>query len=367
MGELARKDATPVAFPKVTKGWSNGILPPHLAQRALGQCDSLPKLGRAFTEVLTRDVDTGVFPAGQDSEWVFDAFVNTLRQSARAVGLSTLVGSEGGKAEISRLTSDAQQLRAATEGASVGDTDGLTFGGRSLSTTEMYWYERVTLNFLENAIDQGGTPEAVIGGVVMSGFEEQLSRLAIEGDDTGGGVFYGILDGWMLDAINEGATSLADTDLAWTNITSFGEFLDKLWSKFATPGQYMEDLLFLVNADSLKRLEIESRAAAGESDVATRFISNGLIGRGFNGERVFGQSRGLAGDQLWRTMLTSQNNLVASVGRDMRVDVKYEPRQRAFDYIVTARVAFGVRDPAACILGVPPVAIQGSGVVADGP
>ena len=137
--------------------------------------------------------------------------------------------------------------------------------------------------------------------------------------------------------------------------------------RFASNVQYMDDLVFLVNSDSLKRLEIESRAATGESDVATRFISNGLIGRGFNGERVFGQSRGLTGDQLWRTMLTSQSNLVTSIGRDMRVDVKYEPRLRAFDYIITSRISFGVRDPSACILGVPPLAIQGSGVPADGP
>lgn len=366
MGELARRDEIPVSFPTVSKGWANGILPPHMAMRALAQCDHLPKLGRALNEVLTRDVDTGTFPAGQDAEWIFDRFVNTLTQSARAIGLSTLVGSMGGRAEVSRLTSNAEQLRLAAEGASLADTDGLTFGGRALTTVELFWYERVTLNFLEDSIG-GSTPEDVIGDVVLSGFAEQLSRLAIEGEDVNADLFYGTLDGWMIDAIGGGATSLAAADVAFTNVTTFGEFLDKLWSKFATPGQYMEDLIFLANADSLKRLEIESRAATGESDVATRFISNGLIGRGFNGERVFGQSRGLAGDQLWRTMLTSQNNLVTSIGRDMRVDVKYEPRQRAFDYIVTSRISFGVRDPSACILGIPPAAIQGSGVPVDGP
>lgn len=51
----------------------------------------------------------------------------------------------------------------------------------------------------------------------------------------------------------------------------------------------------------------------------------------------------------------------------MRVDAKFLPRLRAIDYVVSSRVGFGVRDPAAVKMGIPPAAIYGPGVVADGP
>ena len=128
----------------------------------------------------------------------------------------------------------------------------------------------------------------------------------------------------------------------------------------------MDDLTFLCHSDSLKRLEIESRDGTnGETMVATSIAGPGLINRGFNGEQVFGQARSTGDAAMeWRVMMTARRNLVMSVGRDMRVDVKFEPRQRAFDYIITSRVAFGLRDEKAAIMGVPPAGVQGPGTVA---
>ncbi len=364
MGELARKQTAAIQFPEQRRGWSSGVINPAVAKRALEVTDN-PKLVRALDDYLTRAVDTSTFPAGQDAEWIQDMFFETVAQSSRAIGLATTVGSMGGQADLARLNANRERLRASTENTPLPETDGLQFGGRKLNTTELHWYERVTLNFLEQSIG-GSTVEQVLGSVMMGNFADQLARLAIEGDVLSADPFFGILDGWLADGIAEGSVDIPAADATWTNVTTFGEFLDKLWDQSTSDLRYMDDLTFLCHSDSLKRLEIESRDGTnGETMVATSIAGPGLINRGFNGEQVFGQARSTGDAAMeWRVMMTARRNLVMSVGRDMRVDVKFEPRQRAFDYIITSRVAFGLRDEKAAIMGVPPAGVQGPGTVA---
>ena len=207
MGEIVAKLPDHLGELHQLRSWTPSFLTAGLASK-IGEVGQLPNLDRALHEITTRAVDTtAIATSGKTPATVFGEFINTAQVGSNHLALAQNVTAEAESVQLSRLIPDQDQLQTGADTTTnLTDTDGITFGGTTVALTELYWYERVTLNYLEDNI-AGGDIEASVGRAVLAGFAEQLSKLALEGDNSLSG-FISRIDGWVQHATDGGSTSL---------------------------------------------------------------------------------------------------------------------------------------------------------------
>ena len=252
-------------------------------------------------------------------------------------------------------------MRAATEGADPGFTQGVTITPRTLTHKESILPFDITFSFLEENIE-GADAESKINEMFGKAMGNDLLDLSVNGDEAlvetitdttpangaddttglsqGDHNFLRQNDGWLKLARNDAKVN--DVTLPGT-ITTYKEQLKRVLA--AMPNKWKtnpSELVYLVSPDveTAYRDELAARATALGDEYAIKNKRAEYQGIAVEPIPFFpgnGTSHYPAGPVI---LLTKYKNLAVGIGRDMRVGRQVQERKRVIEYTITAKTDF---------------------------
>jgi hypothetical protein len=219
-------------------------------------------------------------------------------------------------------------MRAAVEDTAPGSTANATFPRRKLNNVEVILPYDISLNFLEENVEQGAA-EAKLNTAFATQFGNDILDLAMQGNEGSADPFESINDGWLALALADVLANKADI----TGLTDPKAILKALI--IAHPTKYRRnpaELVFLVSPE----MELEYRGSLGERATAMGDAYLAESRRSYyQGIEVYPMPfmTGAIGNPI----LTTWKNLVIGFGRQMRQDRLAVPRRRVMEYTITAK------------------------------
>lgn len=293
----------------------------------------------------TRAIDTSLLSSGGKLsadqaatflDWVVAEQVALSRVQTRRMMSSSAL--------IEELKVAKRKLRAATENTAPSVAGAISTGKRSLSTTEVIWGEDITLSFLEDNIERRGA-ENHIARLLATQFGNDLNDLAWNGDTAAGAgadqAFLNINNGWLKIIAGESGAGNYDATSSTTARQVLREMMQLLPAKYKS----RTDLLYFMPVAFCEQYADE---------IATRSTGLGdqVLVNGFPALRFFGMlvvpETALIGNV---GTLTPAENLVFGIQRQMTVDSMYQPRKRAIEYTISARIDYEIAKDDAVVRG----------------
>lgn len=331
----------------------------------LGREDRRPNLDSAFLAVaarvlpedsiIRRAIDTSVIAsAGKLNPEQADAFIDYVVSQQDTLSRVRTRRMSAPQALIEELAVGARKLRRATEGTAPTLANAVSVAKRQLTTVEVIWGEDITLSFLEDNIERRGA-ENHIARLLATQFGNDLADLGWKGDES--------LPATITDANADGrddTTGLtqADHDFLRTNngwlAIAQGDPSTHTYNASgaskpsavlqamlrALPTKYLgRDLIFFAPPEF-------AMAYADELAARTSALGDQTMIQGVPVLRYFGYPvlpdpyLRQEGNLSRRALLSMPDNLVFGVQRTITLDAQYQPRRRAVEYTITARVDY---------------------------
>jgi hypothetical protein len=294
----------------------------------------LPAARQAIRQLFdpshTRAIDSGLFATGGKlNPEQADAFIDFVIEKQTALSRVTTRRMNSPQGHTDELTVSGRKLRKATEGTAPTVSNAIGNKRRTLTTVEVIWAEDITLTFLEDNIERRGAEEH-IARLLATQFGNDLNDLGWNGDEGSADLFLQVNDGWL-------DIATADTDTNASDATGAGtvkEILKAARKTLPVEFKARTDLGYFVPVGTAEEYanEVADRQSAFGDDV--------LIG-GFPVLRYFGTpviaETHLQGSSA---VLTPLSNLHFGIQRALMVDSEWQPRKRAVEYTLSARLDF---------------------------
>jgi hypothetical protein len=203
------------------------------------------------------------------------------------------------------------------------------------------WAEDVTLAFLEDNIERGNA-EAHLARLLATQVGNDLNDLALNGDSEALGAdadFLGIDDGWLKIAATDPAAHPVDA----SGLTSASAVLKRAFAALPRKYKGRKDPAFIAPVPLVE-------AYLGELAGRGTGLGDRALVAGLPEARYFGMLLVPETSLEASLLLTPLANLVLGVQRDIRIESMYQPRKRAVEYTVSARVDFEYANPDAVVL-----------------
>jgi len=217
------------------------------------------------------------------------------------------------------------------------DANALSVAQRQLNTTEVVWGENITLQFLEDNIEQDGVEGHVVSMVARQ-FGNDLNDLGWNGD-AATGEFLAINTGYRALAAADGGVNDYDASAGGTDGAdatakeTLNGMLKTLPSKYRT----ISDLTyFMTPAFAQSYADDVSGLVTALGD---QTLINGLPRLSYFGIPIVPDAAIVATTNTFGT-LTPASNLVFGIQRDVTYDTEWKPRERHIELTWTARIDF---------------------------
>jgi len=317
-----------------------------IAEYSRGDPDRIPGY-QARAADTTAIASSGKLPID-----VADAFIDLIIQEQAMLSKVTTRRMISPEARLDQLFVNKRQIVAATENTAPTVANAIGFRGSTLSTKEVIWAEDITLSFLEDNIERANA-ENHIAGVLARQFGTDLNDLGWNGDTGGAGNFIPIVDGFAKlintdpSAPTQSGAGSADTGDGVdqpTVVTTPGApagttpvaALFRLIHK-ALPERHKarSDYGFFVPTGTAELYadEVQQRETA---------LGDNVLINGLPSLRYFGRSVWPEPHLPPRVFLTPVQLMFFGILRNMRVDSEFQPRKRAVEYTITARIGYQI-------------------------
>ena len=304
--------------------------------------------GRASGEKLERAIDTAdIASAGALPAETADRFIDHIVSEQATLSRITTRRMLSPSARLDEIRVATRQLVRASEGTAPSLTDGVSFAARTLNTEEVIWAEDITLSFLEDNIERANA-EGHIVSVLGRQFGEDLNDLAANGvNDTGPGGFVDIRQGLYsyMNSIAVGTDNFTPRAYDASSDTTVSAVFRGLHAALQQRYKARTDLGFFVPTGTAERYadEVQQR----ETNLGDQVLINGFPSLRYFGRPVWPEphlSNAAAGGNA-RPYLTSTQNMVFGVHRNIRIDGDFRPRRRAIEYTISGRIGYQLAVP----------------------
>ena len=308
-----------------------------------GRILDVPRARAFLQDVHTRAVDTTVLATGgllapQQAR----RFITLITENQATLKRIPTRVMSAPQALLETLNVAGRRVRAASENTPPTVANAFSTAKRALTTTEVILAEDITLNFLEDNIE-GADAEFSIAQLIATQFGNDLNDLAWNGDSAATGLdaaFLNINDGYLKLALDPGAHAL-NAALNVSPQDLMRAMLAALPSKYKS----RQDLAFFTPAGFVEAYL--NTLAARPDQLGAAVLVGGLSSTHFMGIPLIPEP---ALDGGGKAVLTSTNNLTFGIQRDLRLDSQYQPRKRAVEYTITARIDYQIITPDALVL-----------------
>jgi HK97 family phage major capsid protein len=293
---------------------------------------NINQTGPALLSGETRNIDSAssIASAGKMNADQASSFLDYVVGDNATLSVIERRMMSGPTADLDRIAVGSRKLLAGAENTAVSDTNGISFGKRSLQTTEAVWAENISLSFLEDNI-AGGNAEGQIAAVVGKASGEELTDRAWNGDGT--------TTGWL--AINTGFEDLldanSDSDVTEVDVsakTTAEACLNLVYKSM--PSQYRNlsgQTIFCTPAFATVYMDEIADRKTGLGDAT---LTGGMSGLRYYGIPIL-VDRHIGGTQVY---MTPRDNLVFGVQRDVTSESEWNPRARQIELTVSFRFDF---------------------------
>ncbi len=222
------------------------------------------------------------------------------------------------------------------ETTTVPDSNAMTVENRQLTTTEVVWGENITLQFLEDNIEQNGVEGHVVSMVARQ-FGNDLNDLGWNGD-AATGEFLAINTGFRKLAADDGGVNDYDAlHGAGTDDANAKETLNGMLKALPSKYRTISDLTyFMTPAFAQSYADDVSGLVTALGD---QTLINGLPRLSYFGIPIVPDAAIVATTNTFGT-LTPASNLVFGIQRDVTYDTEWKPRERHIELTWTARIDF---------------------------
>lgn len=217
------------------------------------------------------------------------------------------------------------------------DANAISVAQRQLSTTEVVWGENITLQFLEDNIEEEGVEGRVVSMVARQ-FGNDLNDLAWNGDGSTG-EFLAINTGYRALAAADSGVNDYDASSGGTGgvDTTAKETLNGMLKTLPSRYRTISDLTyFMTPAFAQSYADDVSGLVTALGD---QTLINGLPRLSYFGIPIVPDAAIVATTDTFGT-LTPASNLVFGIQRDVTYDTEWKPRERHIELTWTARIDF---------------------------
>lgn len=217
------------------------------------------------------------------------------------------------------------------------DANAISVAQRQLSTTEVVWGENITLQFLEDNIEEEGVEGRVVSMVARQ-FGNDLNDLAWNGDGSTG-EFLAINTGFRALAAADSGVNDYDASSGGTGgvDTTAKETLNGMLKTLPSRYRTISDLTyFMTPAFAQSYADDVSGLVTALGD---QTLINGLPRLSYFGIPIVPDAAIVATTDTFGT-LTPASNLVFGIQRDVTYDTEWKPRERHIELTWTARIDF---------------------------
>lgn len=299
---------------------------------------------------IERLVDTSdIGSAGALPTEVADRFIDNVISEQPMLGRVTTRRMLSSSARLDEIRISNRQMTSPNENtAPTIPADQTTFHARTLNTIEVVWGEDITLNFLEDNIERANA-EAHIASLLARQFGTDLDDLGHNGRGASGTGFTALDEGFI-EIINAftagtGVYDMREVTVPGTGLTvasTFREMHKAIEQRFKA----RTDWGFFVPTGTAERYadEVQQRETSlGDSVLIDGFPALRYFGRPVWPDSHLNDATNLTGNA--RPYLASTTNLVFGIHRNIRVDSEFQPRRRAVEYTISARIGYEIAVP----------------------
>lgn len=309
------------------------------------ELDRVPGLSRAAD--TTAIASSGKLPID-----VADNFIDLIIQEQAMLSKVTTRRMISPEARLDQLFVNKRQIIAATENTAPTVANAIGFRGSTLSTKEVIWAEDITLSFLEDNIERANA-ENHIASLLARQFGTDLNDLGWNGDTGGGGAFIPIVDGFAKlintdpavpvqsgagtpddgDGIDE--PTVVTTPGAPAGTTPVAALFRLIHKALPERHKARSDYGFFVPTGTAELYadEVQQRETA---------LGDNVLINGMPALRYFGRPVWPEPHLPPRVFLTPVQLMFFGILRNMRVDSEFQPRKRAVEYTITARIGYQI-------------------------
>ena len=361
LGELGAGFTRPEGGPRdpMRFDFKNGFVGDHDALKRVVYASAGDDF-RVEKHISTGDFSTDLNVATVNAKLppeVSDRFIDLIVQEQSLLSRITLRRMLSPEAKLDELRITARRLRradmsaltfanggnvvnrfgGAQEGTAPAETSqSMTFPARVLRTVEVIWTEDITLSFLEDNIERANA-EAHIASAIARQFGTDLNDLAWNGVQDNDALAADTNDAWFL-SIADGFLQLLGADAAVVDVDisttgSARELLSTMHNGVPQRFKARADYAYWVPTGVAEKYAEE--VSVRESD-----LGDGVLINGFPALRYFGRPVIPEPHLSANVALAPTTNLVYGIHRNIRVDSEFKPRQRLFEWTVTARIGY---------------------------
>lgn len=293
----------------------------------------------------TRAIDTSLFAnGGRMNPEQAASFIDYLVEQQITLNRVQTRRMTANQALIEELLVGARKMRGAAENTGPAVVNAASTKKRSLSTTEVIWAEDITLTFLEDNIERRGA-EQHIARMLATQFGNDMNDLAWNGDTGTANTdpdfdFLKIENGWLKIAAGDAGVKVVDAAGAGSAKAVLQKTLKALPVKY----KGRTDLAFFVPVAFAEKYADE--VADRVSPLGDQTIINGLPQLRYFGIPLIPDPALKAA----KIELTPVVNKIFGVQRNLTVDSQWQPRKRAVEFTMTARIDFEYANTDAVVL-----------------
>lgn len=305
--------------------------------------------GDSGSGMLERIDTSDIASAGALQPEVADRFIDNIIAEQATLSRITTRRMLSPSARLDEIRVANRQLTVTGETTDVSPAGAVSFAQRTLNTTEVTWAEDITLAFLEDNIERANG-EAHIASVLARQFGTDLNDLACNGTtDTFAAAFTTIRQGLYsyMNTIAAGATPVTPREVTApaagsTPSVTFRAMHKAIQQKYKARtdwGFFVPTGTAEIYADEVQARE----TSLGDSVLLDGFPALRYFGRPIYPEPFLNDATVSTGNA--RPYLTSTQNMVFGIHRNIRVDSEFKPRGRKIEYTISARVGFNLAVP----------------------